>query len=256
LGKYDSSLTRVQPIFKALYNKDALGKSWVSKLLKLGSRTGQSDIPDIIQLAHQPIFELSADPPKEFLKWLVSNPDRLTNPNYKCSPKTMRKRELLMAGDKTTFSEAIRTIDNCNKIPVQAWWRLEGVTKVDCALRGDNSVIFIEGKRTEMGASKNIAWYSHRNQVLRNLDCVAEYARQHQLTNFYVMLVVEKRLTESDPLRQAEINQVTNPDIIKDSLPHLTVDQRQELIKHYLGVTTWEDIVAEFDLDSGILIDK
>jgi len=111
-------------------------------------------------------------------------------------------------------------------------------------------------KRTEMGASKNIAWYPFRNQVLRNLDCVAEYARQHQLTNFYVMLVVEKRLTESDPLRQAEINQVTNPDIIKDSLPHLTVDQRQELIKHYLGVTTWEDLVAEFDLDSGILIDR
>jgi len=58
-----------------------------------------------------------------------------------------------MAGDKTTFSEAIRTIDNCNKIPVQAWWRLEGVTKVDCALRGKDFVVFIEGKRGSSGLS-------------------------------------------------------------------------------------------------------
>lgn len=92
MGRFDSSLTRVQPIFKALYDKDASAKSWVGKFLKLGSRAGQCDIPDIIQLTHQPIFELSADPPKAFLKWLVSNPDRLTYPNYKCSPKTMRKR--------------------------------------------------------------------------------------------------------------------------------------------------------------------
>jgi len=168
----------------------------------------------------------------------------------------MSKRELLMAGDNATLSEAMGSIDHCKKVPVQAWWRLEGVTKVDCALLGEDSVIFFEGKRTEMGASRHIAWYPHRNQVLRNLDCAAEYSRQHQLKDFYVMLVVEKRLTEVDPLRQAEIIQITDPDTINNSIPHLTADQRQDLLSHYLGVTTWEDIVAEFDLDGNILIDE
>jgi hypothetical protein len=177
-------------VFKALYNKDASGKSWVDKFLKLGSRAKQSELPEIIQLSHPPIFELAADPPKIFLKWLVSNPGRLTNPDYQCSSETLRKRELLLAGDKTIISEAHSLIDGCKKVPAQAWWRLEGVTKVDCALIGEDTVIFIEGKRTEMGASKNIAWYQHRNQVLRNLDCACEYASRQQLANFYVMLVV------------------------------------------------------------------
>lgn len=161
-----------------------------------------------------------------------------------------------MAGDLASFSEAIGAIDDCNKIPVQTWWRLEGVTKVDCALLGEDSVIFIEGKRTELGASRNIAWYSHRNQVLRNLDCAAEYARKNQLASFYVMLVVEKRLTEDNSLRKAEIEQITDPGTIENSLPHLTADQRQDLMSNYLGVTTWEDIVAEFDLNGKILIDE
>jgi len=239
LGRFDSSLTRVQPVFNALYSKDTSGLSWVSKLLKLGSRSSQSYIPDSAQLNNRPIFELSADPPKSFLKWLVSNPHRLTNPNYNCSPETMRKRELLLAGDPATFSEAIGAIDDCKKIPGQTWWRLEGVTKVDCALLGEDSVIFIEGKRRELGASRNIAWYPHRNQVLRNLDCAAEYTRQRQLRKYYVMLVVEKRLTVGGSLRQAEIKQITDPATIENSLPHLTADQRQDLMSHYLGVTTW-----------------
>ena len=71
MGKFDSSLTRVQPVFNALYEKDPIGKSWVSALLQLGSCSKQATIPDTIPLRQPPVFELSADPPKSFLKWLI-----------------------------------------------------------------------------------------------------------------------------------------------------------------------------------------
>lgn len=256
MGKYDSSLTRVQPVFNALYEKDPTGISWVKSFLRLGSRTDRSITPDAIQLNQPPLFELSADPPKSFLKWLVSNPAQLTFPNYNCSPQTREKREALIAADSTVLSEAIQSINICKKIPAKTWWRLEGVSKVDCALLANDTVVFIEGKRTEFGASKNIAWYPHRNQVLRNLDCVAEYANRHQLPNYYVMLVVEKRLTETDLARQQEIDLITDQETVNRSLPHLSSEQQTEMLTHYLGVTTWEDIVAKFGLENDVLIDR
>ena len=76
------------------------------------------------------------------------------------------------------------------------------------------------------------------------------------MQNFYVILVAEKRLTENDPIRQEEINQILSSETINKSLPHLTPEHREELSNHYLGVTFWEDIVAELSLDSGVLIDR
>ena len=260
MGKYDSSLTRVQPVFNALYEKDPIGKSWVSALLHLGSRSKQATIPEIIPLRQPPVFEFSADPPKSFLKYLINNPSKLSSPTSsywnQCSVNTREKRKALLAGDVPTQTEAIQKIDGVKKLQSKVWWRLEGVTQVDCALIAENTVIFIEGKRTERGASKNIIWYQHRNQVLRNLDCAAEYADQNGLQNYFVMLVVEKRLTENDPVRKGEIKQVLLPETIESSLPHLTANQRKEIMTHYLGWTTWEDIVAELGLDSGVLIDR
>ena len=260
MGKYDSSLTRVQPVFNALYKKDSTGKSWISPLLQLGSRAEQVYIPDAISLLQQPVFELSTDPPLSFLKWLINNPSKLSSPSSsywnQCSVNTREKRKALLAGDTSTQAEAILKLDGAQKHQSKVWWRLEGVTQVDCALIAEDTVIFIEGKRTELGASRNIIWYQHRNQVLRNLDCAAEYADQNGLQNFYVMLVAEKRLIENDQFRQREINQILSPETINKSLPHLSPEHREELLNHYLGVTFWEDIVAELSLDSGVLIDR
>lgn len=92
---------------------------------------------------------------------------------------------------------------------------------MDCALLTDSTVIFVEGKWTELGPSKDVLWYPGRNQVLRNLDCAAAYAQQEGLQHYFVILVVDRDLVEQDPVRQSEIEAVTLLKTVQESLPHL-----------------------------------
>ena len=44
-------------------------------------------------------------------------------------------------------------------------------------------------------------------------------------------------------------------DEILQSLPHLSEAQQADLMKHYLGFTTWQEIVTRFGLPSTLLAD-
>lgn len=260
MGKYDSSLTRVQPVFKALYCRDKKGESWLRPLLELATESGKiSDDVELSGLVEAPIFELSAHPPKSFLKWLLENPDKLVHPPDKYwknwGETTRRKRKSFLANEKNVQSEALSALEHCEELPDRAWWRFEGITKVDCALKTSTAVIFVEGKRTESGASKDVLWYPNRNQVLRNLDCASEYARNHTLKYFFVMIVVEKELFEKDHVRQEEVRNIDESQIIESSLPHMSKEERTKLMRHYLGMTTWQDIVERFELGPEVLLD-
>jgi len=258
VGKYNSSETRVRPIFDKLLAQDPTGQQWLTKLLKMGSRAGQMTVPsDVGCLVEEKRYEFSVNPPKSFLEWLLVHRNELQMPADRFwkewSPDTQQKREKFMDGDEEVLTEALDSLHSCKKMPDRTWWRLEGVTKVDCALITATTVVFIEGKRTEMGASKDILWYPQRNQVLRNLDCAAELARQTGRPNYFVLLVVEKPLVEADPIRQQEIKAVEDMKTVDESLPHLSKGERAELMRHYLGYTTWQDIVDGFSLPKELL---
>lgn len=180
MGTFDSSLTRVQPVFTELYNKDMTGKQWLGRLLQLPQQRSASIIPENLGCLDQPpVFELPADPSRLFLKWLLEHPEELSVPDQKVWQKwneqTRHNREALLRRDNAICNQAITELDRYDRLPARVWWRLEGISRVDCALTTPTTVVFIEGKRTEIGASKAVQWYPHRNQVLRNLECV-DYA--------------------------------------------------------------------------------
>lgn len=257
MGKFDSSLNRVQPIFNALYKKDPSGASWLQPLLRMVKREGYPKplkiTANLGDLTQKPQFEFSVDPPKSYLKWLIKYPEELRSPLRatweKWSEHTQKMRQALLAGDKTVQIKAISDLEKCSFLPKSSWWRFEGVTYVDCALLTNSTVIFIEGKWTEVGASKEVLWYNKRNQVLRNLDCAVTYAKQKGLQHYFVIMVVEKCLVEQDPARRKEIEEVMSPEIIMGSLPHLTDEERNEVLSHYLGTTSWEEIVDRLSLE-------
>jgi hypothetical protein len=261
MGRLDSSLNRVQPVFKALYKKDPSGALWLQPLLMLTKREGYPkplEIPVNLGELTQLKFEFSVDPPKRYLQWLIKHPEDLRSPPPvmwgKWSKYTQQMREALLAGDKEVQSKAISDLDKCSSLPKSSWWRFEGVTYVDCALLTNSALVFIEGKWTEIGASKEVLWYDKRNQVLRNLDCAANYAEQNGLQHYFVILVVEKGLVEEDPVRRKEIEQIMSPEIIKGSLPHLTDEERNEVLSHYLGTTSWKEIVDHFGLKNEVTL--
>ena len=87
-----------------------------------------------------------------------------------------------------------------------------------------------------------------RNQIIRILDCASEYAKNNMYRYFFVMVIVEKEHYEKNIIIQKEMKNITNFQTIKDSLSHMSNEERTELMEHYLGITTWQNIVEEFDL--------
>ena len=264
MGKFNSSLNRVQPVFKALYKRDPSGASWLQPLLRMVKREGYPRplkiAADLGDLTEDPQFEFPVDPPKLYLRWLVKNPNGLRSPPpamwKKWSKHTQEMRQALLEGDEDIQIKALSELEKCSSLPKASWWRFEGVTYVDCALLTNSAVIFVEGKWTEVGASKEVLWYDKRDQVLRNLDCAVTYAKQKGLQHYFVIMVIEKDLVEKDPARRNEIDAVMSPEIIKGSLPHLTDEERKGILSHYLGTTSWEEIVERFGLKQEVTLQR
>jgi hypothetical protein len=103
------------------------------------------------------------------------------------------------------------------------WWAFEGFTEVDCYLETDRFLLFVEGKRTEP-LSESTVWYKGRNQLIRNLEVAEELAGTK---DYGVMLISEDPMPEPT---HAEVD---------TSLPHLSPEHRDELMKHFLGCRTW-----------------
>ena len=256
MRRFNSSITHVQPIFKALYEMDPSGERWVKSLLAMATR-GNSLHTAVTEnslghLVKPPQFEFPVDPPKTYLKWLIEHPENLTSPPVTAlktwSATTQRMRSRLLLGDKEVQAAAISNIENCISLPKTAWWRLEGVTYVDCALITESAAIFIEGKRTERGPSKEVLWYQQRNQIHRNLDCAAAYAQKEGLRHYFVIAIVDRNLMKQGSIRQNEWDTLMSLEVIYNSFPHLNDGELKEITRHYAGMTTWEDIIERFSL--------
>lgn len=126
---------------------------------------------------------------------------------------------------------------------------------MDCALFTTNAVIFVEGKRTEEGPSREVTWWRGRNQVIRNIECALEWSARKQLSYAFVLLVLEEALCAAGSERARNADDVTGPECISQSLPHLGNGERDALMKHYLGWTTWESMARTFQFDPAVLVD-
>jgi hypothetical protein len=260
MGIYNSSLTRVQPVFEHLYERDQSGTSWLLPLLRLASHSNHLPVDfDPGQLVEPPRYEFAAPPPREFLRFLLTNPDQLAIPAEhvwrKSSATTQAKRRALLSGDRTVQREGLTLLEKATDLSQRTWWRFEGVSYVDCALFTQSTVVFVEGKRTEEGPSQEVTWWTGRNQIIRNMECVPEVARATGRSQAFVVVVVEEELCEPGTQRARSINAITDPNVIASSLPHLQIQAREQLMGRYVGATTWQGIVRSLDLDPAILID-
>ena len=101
MGIYDSSLTRVRPVFECLFKKDPKGSSWLPELLDLAEQNSLLRK----KLARSPghlipekglLFEKSVPPPAQFLVWLVKNPQKMSWPLRSGKPKKFGQNTQLM----------------------------------------------------------------------------------------------------------------------------------------------------------------
>ncbi|ADY14192.1 hypothetical protein SpiBuddy_2377 [Sphaerochaeta globosa str. Buddy] len=174
-------------------------------------------------------FEFSLSPPVRFLEWLIQNPLLMKWPNgKKYSEQTEYKRRKLFNNDSTTIAEALELLRN-NQVrnPNRDWWVFEGFTEVDCLIETENIVLAIEGKRTEEGPSQSVDWYPQRNQLVRNLEALKQYVKDKE----YALILID----EEGKYKLEET-------MFTASLPHLSLEERVELRRHYLGNITWKQV--------------
>ncbi|MCX5746598.1 MAG: hypothetical protein NT062_29325 [Proteobacteria bacterium] len=253
-GRFNSSITRVRPFFQALFRRDPTGESWLGALLAAcpnvenlpeSVRGNPGKIVDALVLTRrfkdrlqgsidlERAFERRVAPPTAFLRYLIESPASLRWPLEKGTEKTFGDptqglRTHLIKGSAAERVEArIQALAELqrqgNAGSDHSWWAFEGFTDVDCYLETEKLLIFIEGKRTE-ALSESTHWFRGRNQLVRNLEVIGELAAGRPCG---VILVGEDAL---DPPDAAAFD---------TGLPHLTIEEREQVRGRFLGATTW-----------------
>ena len=106
---------------------------------------------------------------------------------------------------------------------------------MDCALETPDLVLVIEGKRFEP-VSSTVSWIPNRNQISRNLEVAAEYARGVNKA-FGVLLI--------GPDGSCPPSEKT----LRAGWPHLGESAQNDLLQHFFGATTWGAVCDACGLD-------
>ena len=245
-GLYDSSLTRVQPFFKALVARDPSGISWLGELLAATPKGAEifgtllddpgellSPLTSLTDKSRLGCFEYPVGPPRELLAWFVEHPGELVWPERQAfSAETLRLRRALIddnpPGSRQAVQERARALVASRPPIARGWWRFEGTTMLDCVLMTDKLVVTVEGKRTEALAPAT-AWYPKRSQLVRNLEAAKQLAKGRRWAS---LLISETPILEgTDAHMDADL---------PESAPHLDAAARAQLHAAYLGNLTWQ----------------
>jgi hypothetical protein len=251
-GSFNSSRTRVQPVFGALLTSDPTGRDWIPRLLGLANRNrehgatlaanaGTLRTPEGSDDNKQP-FERAFPPPAAFLEWCIGHPERLKRPrSAEKASDTVRKRRASFLQAGTAESEELKRQAlallraGSPAKSARQWWAFEGFTSVDLCLETDSLVLFVEGKRFEQ-VSGAVSWVDQRNQVARNLEVAAQYAAARGCDYAVMVIGPDGVLAPSDRELRA-------------SWPHLAEGQQQTLLSHFLGTTTWRAVCEATGID-------
>lgn len=253
MGKQDSSRTRVEPVFNALIDRDASGRTWLASLLGLGSRSGgRIDAMRVGTLMrNHPRWwgksERRLAAPRALLRWLVCNCSRPTSATLWGGAATRVRREGLVIREPAMIAKALRLLEEAPA--ARGWYVLEGPSQPDACLETDSLLIVIEGKRTERKATTTTTWMPFRSQMLRHMD--AAWGVRNGKRVLGLMIVegpggADAKAPSDHWLKEGE-NQIQGP-TLGASLPHRTQAEREEIADGFLGVTTWQRVCAEFGL--------
>jgi hypothetical protein len=259
MGKFNSSKTRVKPVFDALFENQERSSEILKKLLLLPhnsiSKIDQCGFtPGNIINTHWGQNEIKLNAPKSLLIWLVENAETPLDGMPKASLDTQEKRLGLVNKDKSTIEKAVKLIHQ-DPLATKKWFILEGKTQPDVYIETENAIIVIEGKRTETAPTTSTQWMEVRHQMIRHIDAVWDFKKNKQVFGFFI---VEGQNDNSEvPKNWIEYSELTiNNEVLNKSLPHRTQQQRKQISDCFLGVTTWLAICNEFDIQLHLLPDE
>jgi hypothetical protein len=243
-GKYDSSKTRVHPVFKELWSN---GRDWLPQLLGLptgGCANAEIKAGDLTLIeGHWEPHEKCLKPPVSLLSWLLRNVDSLARKDL-----DSESRRSLSNGDPETVALALRLLRT--EDASRGWYIFEGPTCPDVFLVAREAVVVIEGKRTEWGPTIDTSWLYGRHQIWRHLDAAWEIRGKRSVYGFFV---VESETASIDgvvpELWQNAVRECGSNQVLRTSFPHRSVEEVTAISQCFLGATTWRRICDQFHID-------
>jgi hypothetical protein len=258
VGIYDSSRTRVAPVFGRLQCFDPSGVQWLQGLLDVANSRGRSK-PEAgtapLRVAKWWPREAALAAPPTLLRWLLEHAEApATEDGWGRGATTISQRRRLVDRDAATMAEALQSLER--RSSPRAWYVLEGPTRPDVYLDTGEVVVVIEGKRTETEPTTSTAWMRVRHEMLRHLDAAWEHLGGRRL---YGLFIVEAEDGEGSAATapqgwQATVELATSDEIVKQSLPHRSAEERSAIAGALLGVTTWQAVCDEFQIPRAVLI--
>lgn len=254
MSERDSSRTRVAPVFDRLRCIDPSGRSWLPTLLSLPTGLPRAPIAPpsgkLLDARWWP-HEKRLPAPRALLEWLIQSATAPESAAAWGKAATRSRREALIRRDQATTAEALKLLaastDN------RAWYVLEGPTCPDVFLETADSVIVIEGKRTEGGPTTHTSWMSVRHQMLRHLDAALEICNGRRLNGFFIVESSSREVPSN--WREAGTRTVSEDALVR-SLPHRSNEERARIADAFLGVTTWEAVRGALSIPEAVLIEK
>jgi hypothetical protein len=250
MGTYNSSKTRVVPVFDQLFAEDPSGAAWLDGLMRTGSRAVEVSLAEIrphLVDGHPPTWgraELALPAPLPLLEHLVQTIALQQVAKSRDKGSTREKREALARRDPSTIAEALQALRRGSR--GRNWYVLEGASKPDATLIMDDAVLVIEGKRTERSCTSLTTWMGARSQLVRHMDAAMERFPAKRILG---LLLVEgdggaEAITPS-PHWIAETKAQYECAMLASSLPHRSPTERSLIAAGILGVATWQEVCKQ-----------
>jgi hypothetical protein len=247
-SKYDSSKTRVAPVFDALARS---GQEWVLPFLQLAKHP--EHIHHISPSCSMKFLsgrwgnnEIGLRPPVSLLSWMLRHPGQMIQRDTE-DPQ----RRNLLAGDHKAVALALDALRNSRAD--RAWFIFEGPTYPDAYIETEGALIVIEGERTESGPTTSTTWLEGRHQMWRHIDAAWERRGNRQV--YGVFVVEEDPVTHDVPVNWViAAENALSQEVLEVSFPHRSGAEREGIVRCFLGVITWQKILSQFALPSSILV--
>jgi hypothetical protein len=254
---FDSSRTRIAPVFGRLQCLDPSGRLWLQGLLELGN-TRKLPRPQAgaagLRVAKWWPRQARLPAPPELLRWLLQNAEKPRNAAaWGRHPEVKENRRRVVDRDAATLTEALKRLDQ-RRGSGRAWYVLEGPTQPDVYLDTEEVVIVIEGKRSEPGPTTSTAWMPVRHQMLRQLDAAWEVRQGRRIYGMFIVEAEEETRSVTPSVWHQVADVTISEEVLRGSLPHRTPEERSEIANALLGVTTWQAVCDEFQIPSQVLI--
>lgn len=251
MGKFDSSVSRVAPVFNRLIEKGKVNKNWLKTLLELPvtdeGRTMSSTLNFKVTSSAWYPNEKSLDPPLSLLAWLLENLHKHPpNSAYLGSRlETAKKRIRILAGDSSLIEQGKKSLV---KQPIRKqWYVFESHSRPDVYIETKKIIVVIEGKRLERAPTTRTTWMHVRHQMLRHIDAAYEIADGKKVFGFFI---VEGGFKGAVPEKWRLFSENTISDeVLEKSLPHRSWMEIASIRESFLGVTTWQKVCKKFDID-------